>query len=140
MMIQLSPREADMFSLALPVLKQEGFVVEPFGPQTWAIRTVPVTLGRSIDPGEVREIIGRDKLIFAPGLGPQGGDPEKAFIFGANEKGEALIVSASRSINYAYEALNWPKERFAEAAAEEARRERNRLNEIKRKVLGGIRA
>jgi DNA mismatch repair protein MutL len=64
-MIQLSPREADMFSLALPILKREGFVVEPFGPQTWAIRTVPVTLGRSIDPGEVREIIAE---LIAPGF------------------------------------------------------------------------
>jgi DNA mismatch repair protein MutL len=63
--IHLSPREADMFSLALPVLKREGFVVEPFGPQTWAIRTVPVTLGMSIDPGVVREIIAE---LIAPGF------------------------------------------------------------------------
>jgi len=90
---------------------------------------------RERELGEVREIIGEEKLIFAPGLGPQGGDPETAFRLGANEKGEALIVSASRSINYAYEALNWPKERFAEAAAEEARRERERLNGIKKSIL-----
>ena len=64
-MIQLSPREAEMFSLALPVMKREGFAVEPFGPQTWAIRTVPFTLGRSIDPGEVREIIAE---LIAPGF------------------------------------------------------------------------
>ena len=63
--IRFSPREADMFSLALPVLKREGFVVEPFGPQTWAVRTVPVTLGRSIDPGVVREIIAE---LIAPGF------------------------------------------------------------------------
>ena len=91
---------------------------------------------RERELGEVREIVGEKKLIFAPGLGPQGGDPETAFRLGANEKGEALIVSASRSINYAYEALNWPEERFAEAAAEEAKRERNRLNTIKKSVLG----
>jgi orotidine 5'-phosphate decarboxylase subfamily 2 len=91
---------------------------------------------RERELGEVRGIIGEDKVIFAPGLGPQGGDPETAFRLGANKKGEALIISASRSINYAYEALNWPKERFAEAAAEEARREREQLNGIKKSALG----
>lgn len=90
--------------------------------------------------GEVREIIGEDRLILAPGLGPQGGDPETAFRLGANIRGEGLIVSSSRSINYAYESLGWPEERFAEAAAEQARRQRERLNGIKKGVLGGAEA
>jgi len=84
---------------------------------------------------EVREIIGEDKLILAPGLGPQGGNPESAFRFGANKAGEGLIVSASRSINYAHEVLNWSEEKFAEAAAEQAKREWGRLNQIKKKFL-----
>ena len=88
-----------------------------------------------IELGEVREIIGEKRLILAPGLGPQGGDPETAFRFGANRRGAGLIVSSSRSIDYAYEILGWPGERFAEAAAEQARRQRDRLNKIRRSVL-----
>ena len=90
--------------------------------------------------GEVREIIGEDRLIFAPGLGPQGGNPETAFRYGANKSGEALIVSASRSINYAYETMNQPGERFAEAAAEQAKYQKERLNDIKRRVLEASKA
>ncbi len=55
--IRLSPREADLFPLVIPILKEEGFDAEPFGPQAWAIRTVPVTLGRTADPDMVREIV-----------------------------------------------------------------------------------
>jgi len=89
---------------------------------------------------EVREIIGEERLILAPGLGPQGGNPETAFRLGANRRGEGLIVSASRSIDYAYIVLGWPEERYVEAAAEQARRQRDRLNEIRRLVMGGGRS
>ncbi len=51
---------------------------------------------------------------------------------GANSSGEALIVSSSRSINYAYASLGWRGERFAEAAAEQAKRKRDELNEIRK--------
>ncbi|NYT07072.1 MAG: DNA mismatch repair endonuclease MutL [Methanomicrobiales archaeon] len=68
--IRLSPREADLFSVALPLLKQEGFLIEPFGPQAWAIRTVPVTLGKTADPDTVREIVAE---LIAPGF-PRGSD------------------------------------------------------------------
>ncbi len=82
--------------------------------------------------GDVRAIIGEERLILAPGLGPQGGDPAAAFAMGANSFGEALIVSSSRSINYAYASLGWQSDRFAEAAAEQAKRKRNELNEIRK--------
>ncbi len=63
--IRLSPREAELFSIAVPILDQEGFLAEPFGPSAWAIRTVPVTLGRTTDPGTVRDIISE---LIAPGF------------------------------------------------------------------------
>ena len=85
--------------------------------------------------GEVREIIGEERLILAPGLGPQGGDPAAAMGLGANSLGEGLIVSSSRSIDYAYVGFGWGGDRFAEAAAVQARRKRDELNEIKRKIL-----
>ena len=85
--------------------------------------------------GEVREIIGEERLILAPGLGPQGGDPAAAMGLGANSSGEGLIVSSSRSIDYAYVGFGWGGDRFAEAAAVQARRKRDELNEIKRKIL-----
>lgn len=79
----------------------------------------------------VRGIIGEERLILSPGLGPQGGDPAEAFRKGANREGERLILASSRSIIYAYEALGWGWERFAEAAATQAERMRGELNEIR---------
>jgi DNA mismatch repair protein MutL len=63
--VSLSPREADLFATALPLLEEEGFQVEPFGPQAWAVRTVPVILGRTTDPDTVREIIAE---LITPGF------------------------------------------------------------------------
>ncbi len=86
--------------------------------------------------GEIRGIIGEESLILAPGLGPQGGDPLTALKLGGNKEGEGLIVSSSRSIDYAYEAMGWGWERYAEAAGAQARRKREELNEVRRRVLG----
>jgi DNA mismatch repair protein MutL len=55
---------------AIPTLEEEGFAIEPFGIQAWAVRTVPVTLGRQINPETVREIIAE---LIAPGF-PKGVD------------------------------------------------------------------
>ncbi len=85
---------------------------------------------------EIRTIIGEERLILSPGLGPQGGDPETALRYGANSNGEGLLVSSSRSIDFAYEAMGWNWERFAEAAAAQAERKRDELNEIKERVIG----
>jgi orotidine-5'-phosphate decarboxylase len=84
--------------------------------------------------GEVRAIIGDERLILAPGLGPQGGDPAAAMRSGSNSSGEGLIVSSSRSIDYAYVELRWSWERFAEAAALQARMKRDELNGIRRSI------
>jgi orotidine-5'-phosphate decarboxylase len=85
--------------------------------------------------GAVRDIIGEERLILSPGLGPQGGDPAEALKFGANSSGEGLIVSSSRSIDYAYEGFGWGGERFAEAAATQAKMKRDELNELRRRVF-----
>ncbi len=86
--------------------------------------------------GEIRTIIGEERLILSPGLGPQGGDPEAALRLGANGSGEGLIVSSSRSINYAYEKLGWAGERFAEAAAFQASAKRDEFNAIRERFFG----
>ena len=86
--------------------------------------------------GEVRALIGEERLILAPGLGPQGGDPATALRLGGNSEGGGLIISSSRSIDYAYENLGWSWERFAEAAAAQAKRKREELNELKRRAFG----
>lgn len=83
---------------------------------------------------EIRSIIGEDRLILSPGLGPQGGDPTSALRLGANSDGEGLIVSSSRSIDYAYEALGWGWGRYAEAAAAQAKKKRDELNEIRDRI------
>lgn len=86
--------------------------------------------------GEVRALIGEERLILAPGLGPQGGDPAVALRLGGNREGKGLIVSSSRSIDYAYETLGWSWERFAEAAAAVSKNKRNELNEFKSRIVG----
>ena len=83
---------------------------------------------------EIREIIGEETLILSPGLGAQGGDPEVALRYGTNKDGEGLIVSSSRSINFAYEALGLEFERYAEAAGQMAKKKRDELNSIRKTV------
>jgi orotidine-5'-phosphate decarboxylase len=83
---------------------------------------------------DIREIIGEESLILSPGLGAQGGDPVTAFSYGANKNGEALIVSSSRSINYAYEMKGWSSKRYAEAAGFAAKKKRDELNYIQKKL------
>ena len=55
--LTLSPSEGSIIEDILPVLEEEGFMIEPFGKETWSVRGVPVILGRCEDPGAVREII-----------------------------------------------------------------------------------
>ena len=83
---------------------------------------------------EIREIIGEETLILSPGLGAQGGDPEVALRYGTNSDGEGLIVSSSRGINFAYEALGLGFEKYAEAAGQMAKKKRDELNTIRKKL------
>ena len=69
--LHLSPREELALVASLPALRDEGFQIEEFGGHDFAVRSVPVTLGRSIDPGTVRDIVAE---MIAPGIST-GPDP-----------------------------------------------------------------
>ncbi len=88
----------------------------------------------SEEMGIVRGIIGEERLILSPGLGTQGGDAATAVKLGSNKSGGGLLVSSSRSVNYAYEVLGWSWEKYAEASAIQAKKSRDELNEYRRKV------
>ncbi|MCU0628369.1 MAG: DNA mismatch repair endonuclease MutL [Methanoregulaceae archaeon] len=62
--LSLSPGESETLAGSLPLLDEEGFLIEGFGPGTFLVRTVPVLLGQNIEPREIREIIAG---IIAPG-------------------------------------------------------------------------
>jgi DNA mismatch repair protein MutL len=55
--LPLSPSETQILAEARPDLEAEGFHLEPFGRDTWCVRSVPVVLGRCEDPDAVKEII-----------------------------------------------------------------------------------
>ncbi|HQA80315.1 MAG: DNA mismatch repair protein [Euryarchaeota archaeon ADurb.BinA087] len=63
--LSFSPGESEALSASLPLLAEEGFCIDAFGPGTFLVRTVPVLLGQSIEPGEIRDIIAG---IIAPGM------------------------------------------------------------------------
>ncbi|WP_292517171.1 DNA mismatch repair endonuclease MutL [Methanoculleus sp.] len=55
--LSLPPKESAALRDAVPLLADEGFLVEEFGRDTFAVRAVPVALGAVEDPGRVRETI-----------------------------------------------------------------------------------
>ena len=55
--LSLPPRESAALRDLIPILREEGFVVEEFGRDTFAVRAVPAALGAFEDPGVVRETI-----------------------------------------------------------------------------------
>ncbi len=55
--LSLRPKESAALRDAMPLLAGEGFVVEEFGRDTFAVRAVPAALGAVEDPGTVRETI-----------------------------------------------------------------------------------
>lgn len=55
--IRLSPRESAVLHDNEALLQREGFIIEEFGRDTFAVRAVPLVLGRSVDPGSLQEII-----------------------------------------------------------------------------------
>jgi DNA mismatch repair protein MutL len=63
--LSLSPGESETLTGSLPLLESEGFLIDPFGPGTFLVRTVPVLLGQNIKPGEIRDIIAG---IISPGI------------------------------------------------------------------------
>jgi len=55
--LSLPPKESAALRDAVPLLADEGFVVEEFGRDTFAVRAVPAALGAVEDPATVREAI-----------------------------------------------------------------------------------
>lgn len=55
--LQLSTSEVHLLNDIKPDLEKEGFHLEPFGKDTWCVRSVPVVLGRCEDPDAIKEII-----------------------------------------------------------------------------------
>jgi DNA mismatch repair protein MutL len=55
--LEFSPREADVIRAVIPVIEEEGFLIEEFGRDSFAIRSIPVILGRCEDPTAIREIL-----------------------------------------------------------------------------------
>lgn len=71
----------------------------------------------------VRSLVGEMPLLI-PGIGAQGGDIAAVMAAGADARGHGLIINASRSILYAGNGGD-----FAEAAAAEASRLRDEINQ-----------
>ncbi len=57
LILPLSPAEHALIMDAMDLLRDEGFVIEQFGKDICAIRSVPLILGRIGDPGMIRELI-----------------------------------------------------------------------------------
>ncbi len=55
--LSLRPGESAIIREAIPLLAEEGFVVEEFGRDTYAVRAVPVVLGKLEDTAVIRETI-----------------------------------------------------------------------------------
>jgi len=55
--LEFSPREADVLRAVIPGIEEEGFLIEEFGKDSFAIRSIPVILGRCEDPTAIREIL-----------------------------------------------------------------------------------
>ncbi len=73
----------------------------------------------------VRMLYG-EGLLLVPGVGVQGGDEEKAVIFGRNSQRSGLIMNASGSVMLASSGPD-----FARAAGEEAKRLQERFQEFR---------
>ena len=71
--LTLSPAESDILREYLPLLQEKGFSLEDFGKDTYAVRMVPVILGKPGDGEMVRDIIG-DLISLPRKRGPDSGE------------------------------------------------------------------
>jgi DNA mismatch repair protein MutL len=55
--LKFSPREADVLRTAIPKIEEEGFGIEEFGKDSFAVQSIPVILGRCEDPQVIKEIL-----------------------------------------------------------------------------------
>ena len=79
---------------------------------------------------KVRACVGDEMPLLVPGIGAQGGDIEATVMAGANSKGQGLMINSARAILYASSDTDWQ-----EAAAEEARKTRDSINDARKKFL-----
>ncbi len=71
----------------------------------------------------IRDVVG-DMPLLVPGIGAQGGDLRAALLAGLDQKGQGLVINASRSVLYA-----GADEQFAAAAETAARDARNAIRD-----------
>lgn len=71
----------------------------------------------------IRDVVG-DMPLLVPGIGAQGGDLRAALLAGLDQKGQGLVINASRSVLYA-----GAGEQFAAAAETAARDARNAIRD-----------
>lgn len=55
--LHLSPREAAILPALIPLLEEIGFSIEDFGRGTYAVRAIPIVLGKQIGQDGVREVV-----------------------------------------------------------------------------------
>jgi len=55
--LHLSPREAAILPALFPLLEEIGFSIEDFGRGTYAVRAIPIVLGKQIGQEGVREVV-----------------------------------------------------------------------------------
>jgi len=55
--LHLSPREAAILPALFPTLEEIGFSIEDFGRGTYAVRAIPVVLGKQVGQEGVREVV-----------------------------------------------------------------------------------
>ena len=65
--IACTPQEAAVIDESRGALAAAGFTVDEFGENRYAVRTVPVVLGREVEPGVVREVVAG---LIGGGSGP----------------------------------------------------------------------
>lgn len=75
--------------------------------------------------GQIRSRVG-DMPLLVPGVGAQGGDLQSVLSSGCDERGEGLVINASRSILYA-----GTGRRYASAAAEAANALRKEIESLR---------
>jgi orotidine-5'-phosphate decarboxylase len=73
--------------------------------------------------------VAADLPVLVPGIGHQGGDLEGTIRAGLDNRGQGLLISASRSIIYASDGLD-----FAQAARREARRLHREINRLRNRI------
>lgn len=56
-LITFTAQEAELVKDALPSLEEEGFVLDEFGPDTYAVSAIPIVLGRMENPEVIRDLV-----------------------------------------------------------------------------------